>query len=54
MTTHDIKHTRKRDFIDLEPLSRLRNHILVVVIFRHSSFDGIFVTNLKNDAMMMI
>ena len=54
MTTHDINHTCKHDFIDLEHLSRFRNHILIVMIFRHSSFDVNFVTIFKNDAMMMI
>ena len=39
MTTHDIKQTCKHDFIDLERLSRLRNHILIVTIFQYLSFD---------------
>ena len=35
--------TCKHDFIDLEHLSRFRNYILIVMIFRYSSFDVDFV-----------
>ena len=54
MTTHDINNTCKHNFIDLEHLSRFRNQILIVMIFRHSSFDVNFLTIFKNDPMMMI
>ena len=54
MTTYDINQdfhdenpTCKDDFIDLEHLSRFRNHILIVMIFRYSSFDVDFMTIFK-------
>ena len=42
--SHDGNPTRKDDFLDLEHLSRSRNYILIVMIFRYSSFDVDFVT----------
>ena len=44
---HERNPTCKHDFIDLEQLSRFRNHILIVMIFRYSSFDVDFVTIFK-------
>ena len=44
---HDINHTCKHAFIDLEHLSRFRRHILIVMIFRHPPFDVDFVTIVK-------
>ena len=41
---HDGNPTCKHDFIDLEHLSRFRNHILIVMIFLYSSYDFDFVT----------
>ena len=35
---HDINHTCKLDFTDMEHLSRFRSHILIVMIFRQSPF----------------
>ena len=47
MTTHDINHTCKHGFIDLQHLSRFRNHILIVMIFRLSPFDVEIITIFK-------
>ena len=30
---HDINHTCKNDFVDLEHLSRFRSHVLIVISF---------------------
>ena len=41
---HDGNPTCEHEFIDLGNLSRFRTHILIVMIFRYSSFDVDFVT----------
>ena len=48
MTTYDINHTSKHDFINLELLSRFHNHILIVMIYSaFPPFDVDFDTILK-------
>ena len=34
-----MNYAYKHDFVNLEPLSRFHNHILIVMIFRYFSFD---------------
>ena len=47
MTNHDINHTCKQDFVDVEHLSRFRYDVLIVMIFRYSPFDVEFITIFK-------
>ena len=44
---HDINHTFKHDFIDLEHLSRIHGYILIVMIFWHSPLMLILLLFLK-------
>ena len=48
-----MKYACKHDFLDLHNLSRFHDHILIVMIFRYSSFEVCFVTIIKSDFMMM-
>ena len=48
-----MNHACKQDFHNLEHLSRFHNHILIVMIFRHFSFEVCFVTIIKNDVIKM-
>ena len=48
-----MKYACKHDFLDLHSLSIFHDHILIVMIFRHFSFEVCFVTIIKSDVMMM-
>ena len=48
-----MKYACKHDFIIPEHLSSFRDHILVVMVLRHMSFDVVYITILKTDVTMM-
>ena len=39
MTTHEMNHACKHDFVNIEHLSRLQNNILIVMTCRYFPFD---------------
>ena len=48
-----MKKACKHDFIIPEHLSSFHDYILVVMVLRQTSFDVIYITSFKTDAMMM-
>ena len=53
MTTHGINHTCKHDFINLEHLSSLHNHILIVIFCCIYSLTINPITIFKSDVILM-